>query len=42
MLSKTRLINFRKFIEKTLKEGKEAMRPPEPHMCVKTQMKVSQ
>jgi len=27
---------YRKFIDKHLTEGKEAMRPPEPHMCVRT------
>jgi len=30
---------YRKFIEKHLTEGKEAMRPPEPHMCVRTVIK---
>jgi len=30
---------YRKFIEKHLTEGREAMRPPEPHMCVRTAIK---
>jgi len=30
---------YRKFIEKHLAEGREAMRPPEPHMCVRTVIK---
>jgi hypothetical protein len=34
------MVFVRKFIEKTLKEGKEAMKPPEPHMCVKTYIEV--
>ena len=25
---------YRKFIDKHMKEGKEQMKPPEPHMCV--------
>lgn len=33
--------SYRKFIEKTISEGKEAMKPPEPHMCVKTRLTVS-
>lgn len=32
---------YRKFIDKHLKEGRDAMRPPEPHMCVKTVVFVS-
>jgi len=27
---------YRKFVDKHLTEGREAMRPPEPHMCVRT------
>ena len=27
---------YRSFIEKQLKEGKEAMAPPQPHMCIQT------
>ena len=27
---------YKKFIEKNLTEGKQALRPPEPHMCVRT------
>jgi len=27
---------YRKFIDKHLTEGREAMRPPEPHMCLQT------
>jgi len=30
---------YRKFIDKHLTEGKETMRPPEPHMCVRTVIK---
>ena len=30
---------YRKFIEKHLSEGREAMSPPEPHMCVRTVIK---
>ena len=30
---------YRKFIEKHLTEGKATMRPPEPHMCVRTVIK---
>jgi len=30
---------YRKFIDKHLSEGKDAMRPPEPHMCVQTVLK---
>jgi len=30
---------YRKFIDKHLTEGREAMRPPEPHMCVRTVIK---
>jgi len=30
---------YRKFIDKHLTEGKEAMKPPEPHMCVQTVIK---
>jgi len=30
---------YRKFIDKHLTEGKEAMKPPEPHMCVQTAIK---
>ncbi len=29
---------FRKFIEKTINEGKEAMKPPVAHMCVKSKL----
>ncbi|CAH1797069.1 unnamed protein product [Owenia fusiformis] len=28
--------SYRKFIEKQMKEGKQAMKPPSPHMCVQT------
>ena len=31
---------YRAFIDKHLKEGKEAMRPPQPHMCVSTKIQV--
>ena len=31
---------YRKFIERHLKEGKEMMQPPQPHMCIVTQTKV--
>jgi hypothetical protein len=31
---------YRKFIDKTLKEGKEMMKPPEAHMCIKTILEV--
>lgn len=27
---------YRKFIDRQMKEGKEAMSPPKPHMCVLT------
>lgn len=30
---------YKKFIDKTLKEGKELMKPPEPHMCIRTCIK---
>ena len=30
-----------RFIDKQMKEGKEAMKPPEPHMCVQTAIIVS-
>jgi len=30
---------YRKFIDKHLTEGKQAMSPPEPHMCVRTVIK---
>jgi len=30
---------YRKFIDKHLTEGKEAIKPPEPHMCVRTVIK---
>ena len=32
---------YRRFIEKQKAEQKEHMSPPEPHMCVRTQMTVS-
>lgn len=32
---------YRRFIEKQKAEHKEYMSPPEPHMCVQTQMIVS-
>ena len=32
---------YRRFIEKQKAEQKEYMSPPEPHMCVRTQMIVS-
>ncbi len=32
---------YRKFIDKQLKEGREAMKPPEPNMCIKTRIIVS-
>ena len=35
------LLLIRKFIENTLKEGKESIKPPEPHMCLKTRLIVS-
>ncbi|KAJ8316580.1 hypothetical protein KUTeg_005870 [Tegillarca granosa] len=33
--------SYKKFIDKHIKEGKEYMAPPKPHMCVKTVMYVS-
>lgn len=30
--------SYRKFIDKQIKEGKEMMKPPEPHMCVQTRL----
>lgn len=32
---------YKKFIDKHMKEGKEYMKPPEPHMCVMTMTTVS-
>lgn len=32
---------YRKFIDKQLKEGREAMKPPEPNMCIQTRIIVS-
>jgi len=31
---------YKKFIDKQLKEGKEAMKPPVPHMCIQTNLEV--
>ena len=31
---------YRKFIDKQMEEGKESMKPPEPHMCVQTKILV--
>lgn len=33
--------SYRKFIDKQLKEGKEALKPPNPYMCVQTLLHVS-
>ena len=33
---------YRKFIDKNLKEGKEAMQPPKPNMCIQTTVTVSE
>ncbi|RNA24184.1 PIH1 domain-containing 2, partial [Brachionus plicatilis] len=30
--------SYKNFIDKTLKEGREALKPPEAHMCVKTSL----
>ena len=32
---------YKKFIDKQMAEKKEFMAPPEPHMCIQTQMTVS-
>ena len=32
---------YRKFIDKQIKEGKEHMKPPEPHMVVQTRIMVN-
>lgn len=32
---------YRKFVDKHIKEGKEYMAPPKPHMCVSTSKLVS-
>lgn len=32
---------YKKFIERQLKEGKEYMAPPDPHMCVQVMLLVS-
>lgn len=33
---------YKKFIDQQMKAGKEAMKPPETHMCVQTMMLVSE
>lgn len=33
--------SYRKFIDKQLKEGKEALKPPNPYICVQTLLHVS-
>ena len=30
--------SYKKFIDKQMQEGKKSMEPPQPHMCVKTNM----
>ncbi|KAK6172273.1 hypothetical protein SNE40_015970 [Patella caerulea] len=34
--------SYKKFIEKHIKEGKEEMAPPKPHMCIRTVIKAPQ
>ena len=32
---------YKKFIETQMKEAKESMKPPDPHMCIKTNILVN-
>ena len=32
---------YRKFVDKQMEEGRKAMSPPKPHMCIQTKIIVS-